>query len=64
MKSIYDALGEAIRALEDEIQQLYSWVEESKTGGWSTHQVNPMMERAGKLSLKVRELRRIREINA
>lgn len=40
---------ELIRVIEQEADQLDRWANESSTGGWSTHQVNPMRERANEL---------------
>ena len=38
-----------LEAISDEIEQLEMWAKESKTGGWSTHQVDPMRRRADQL---------------
>lgn len=35
-----------IHELEKEAAQLELWAEESRHGGWSTHQVEPMKRRA------------------
>ena len=43
-------LSERVRVLEealrDEANQLEKWAHESRSGGWSTHQVDPMNKRA------------------
>lgn len=39
-------LREAIELLEEEAVQLDRWVDESLSGGYSTHQVTPMRDRA------------------
>ena len=50
-------LREAIRILEDEAIQLDQWADESLSGGWSTHQVDPMRNRAAYLRNKVNALK-------
>ncbi len=40
---------EAIRLLEEDVIQMERWADESLSGGWSTHQVRPMRERAKRL---------------
>jgi hypothetical protein len=40
-------------ALSDTVQQLVQWADESRSGGWSTHQVEPMRNKAKELSLIV-----------
>lgn len=42
-------LAELREALRQEADQLESWAHESRAGGWSTHQVKPMLERAKRL---------------
>lgn len=42
----------AIQLLREEAQQLDSWANESTSGGWSTHQVKPMRNRADHLRAK------------
>lgn len=42
----YQALREAV---SDEVGQLERWAGESVSGGWSTHQVQPMRTRADQL---------------
>lgn len=37
------------QALRDEANQLERWATESRAGGWSTHQVDPMNARAAEL---------------
>jgi hypothetical protein len=37
--------------LREEIATLRRWADESQHGGWSTHQVGPMRERANRLAL-------------
>jgi hypothetical protein len=53
-----DIVSDVIRLLEEEIQQLENWANESLSGGWSTHQVQPMRKRAQFLRGKVTELKR------
>ena len=50
-------LREAINLLEKEAVQLDRWADESLSGGWSTHQVEPMRNRAAMLRNKVNELK-------
>jgi hypothetical protein len=38
-------------ALQEEIATLRRWADESVRGGWSTHQVQPMRDRANALAL-------------
>ncbi len=52
-----DELKEAIKLLEEEAMQLDGWADESRSGGWSTHQVKPMRARASFLRAKVVELK-------
>jgi hypothetical protein len=40
----------AAATLRQEILQLDDWAKESLAGGWSTHQVKPMQERANQLA--------------
>lgn len=42
----YDRMRQAIA---DEIHQLEAWVNESRNGGWSTHQVDAQRRRADQL---------------
>ena len=35
-----------VKQIRDEIVQLRSWALQSRSGGWSTHQVDPMRRRA------------------
>ena len=44
--------------LQGEIDQLLRWANESSTGGWSTHQVEPMRMRASRLSLELHRISR------
>jgi hypothetical protein len=46
----------AAQTLRNEIHQLEAWADASSTGGWSTHQVKPMRERAIALSRVLVEL--------
>ena len=46
--------GEIINLLEEEARQLDCWADESLSGGWSTHQVEPMRKRAEFLRVKVK----------
>ncbi len=39
--------------LREEIALLRAWARESREGGWSTHQVQPMLDRASALALIV-----------
>jgi hypothetical protein len=39
------------QALRSEIALLRAWARESREGGWSTHQVQPMLDRANDLAL-------------
>lgn len=41
---------ELVEALQSEITLLQAWARESREGGWSTHQVDPMNNRAKFLS--------------
>lgn len=50
-------LEEAIQILEEERAQLLEWAKQSSTGGWSTHQVEPMTKRAEHLYNKINELK-------
>jgi len=50
MDKLAKALEETYkRALRAEARTLMRWANESAKGGWSTHQVEPMRERAGLL---------------
>ena len=40
---------ELIAVIEEEANQLDAWAEQSRRGGWSTHQVDPMRKRADEL---------------
>ena len=40
---------ELIAVIEAEADQLDQWADESRSGGWSTHQVTPMRQRADEL---------------
>jgi hypothetical protein len=40
---------EAIEKLKEVAIQLDRWANESKSGGWSTHQVEPMRKKADEL---------------
>ena len=40
---------ELIQVIEAEANQLDRWADESRRGGWSTHQVDPMRKRADEL---------------
>jgi hypothetical protein len=42
-------LAEAVGALKAEVALLRAWARESREGGWSTHQVDPMNRRADDL---------------
>jgi hypothetical protein len=43
-------------AIREEILLLRRWAEESQRGGWSTHQVQPMLNRANALALLLCEV--------
>lgn len=47
-----------IETVKTMASQLDKWVTESRTGGWSTHQVDPMTKRASDLRLAVAEAER------
>ncbi len=51
-----DKLLKAIRLLESEAKKLETWAKESINGGWSTHQVNPMRQRAQFLRKQINSL--------
>lgn len=42
-------LSTMAKTLREEADQLDRWVVESSTGGWSTHQVDPMRKRSAKI---------------
>ena len=44
--TLLDKLDEAIAEISREVSQLERWADESRRGGWSTHQVEPMLKRA------------------
>ena len=52
-----EILEQAIKVLEEERDLLLTWVEQSIKGGWSTHQVKPMKERATDLNNIINELK-------
>jgi hypothetical protein len=52
------ALLDAIETLESEAALLDAWARESCTGGWSTHQVTPMRQRAAVLRERALHLER------
>ncbi len=51
-----EELRTALLLLEQEEILLDRWAEESISGGWSTHQVKPMRERAAFIRTKLEEL--------
>jgi hypothetical protein len=52
--SDYAALAETLRGERIEMaDQLERWANESRNGGWSTHQVDPMRRLADKLRISV-----------
>ena len=51
-------LKEAIKLLKDEAKQLDHWARESLSGGWSTHQVEPMKKQAAFLRKSIAALER------
>lgn len=46
-----------LRLLDEEVTQLEQWANESISGSWSTHQVEPMRKRAAFLLDKVHKIR-------
>ena len=50
-------LREAIALLEEEAVQLDRWADDSLSGGWSTHQVQPMRNRATHLRNRINALK-------
>jgi hypothetical protein len=51
------AVHEAIEALSAMAWQLDEWAKQSREGGWSTHQVDPMLKTADSLRRKADQLR-------
>lgn len=49
-------LAQATAAICEEIDLLLQWADQSQTGGWSTHQVKPQMDRAAALALLLHRL--------
>jgi hypothetical protein len=47
-----------IKAIRDEISLLEKWAQESKVGGWSTHQVEPQLKRANELKILLFDLKK------
>lgn len=52
-----DTLLETVEFLMDLADRLDKWAEESRTGGWSTHQVDRNREEANSCRRKAAELR-------
>ena len=50
-----------IQDLEKVADQLLRWAEETSTGGWSTHQLEPMKKLAVELLIKTKSLKKIHE---
>lgn len=50
-------LREAINLLSKEVELLRRWAKESRSGGWSTHQVMPMLKRAEYLENRINALK-------
>ena len=46
---LVEIMKEPLNILSDIAKQLNKWAEESKKGGWSTHQVKPQQELASKI---------------
>lgn len=46
---------DAVVLLQEEADRLERWAVESEKGGWSTHQVQPMRERASMIRAKLIE---------
>jgi hypothetical protein len=44
-----ERIKELENILRDEVSQLRKWARESRSGGWSTHQVDPMNKRADEI---------------
>jgi len=50
-------LREVIKLLEEEVVQLERWANESVSGSWSLHQVEPMRNRATFLRNRINALK-------
>ena len=50
-------LRDALALLEEDIAMLRQWASECRSGGWSTHQVRPMEDRASLLHDRVNALK-------
>jgi hypothetical protein len=48
--TLESSLAEAVGVIKSEVALLRAWARESREGGWSTHQVDPMNRRADDLS--------------
>lgn len=48
-ESLTTKITELKNALLETANQLDDWAEQSRTGGWSTHQVEPMRKKADEL---------------
>jgi hypothetical protein len=59
----WDDIGEVVsglvQALRDEADLLDRWARESREGGWSTHQVDPMRRRAAEIRDLLADLEKI-----
>lgn len=55
-KELVKVVDITIRQLGLMAKQLDIWAEESKSGGWSIHQVKPMKELSEKIYIKIGEL--------
>lgn len=53
------ALQNAAIEKERDANQLDDWAAESKRGGWSTHQVEPMRKKADQLRREAAQLQRL-----
>ena len=54
---VSNELREAVKLLEEEVVKLGQWADVSLSGGWSTHQVKPMRDRAEFLRNRVNALK-------
>lgn len=54
-----ERLSQASKEKDRDADQLDQWARESRSGGWSTHQVEPMTRKADVLRREASELRRV-----
>jgi hypothetical protein len=57
--ALFMAVQNAALEKERDANQLDDWARDSKTGGWSTHQVEPMRAKADQLRREAANLRRL-----